>query len=362
MKRSPLSALHRARGARMMEYQGWEIPAVYSSVEQEYQALQEGVGLIDRSYRGKLRIVGGDRKSWLQGLVTQDVLGLADGCGAEAALLNAQGQLLSDMRVFALPGMLLADVPAARAQFVPEHLDRYLIMEKAEVQDLTEAFALLSLQGQLAALAVRAAFGHKCAELPRWGARIVHCEGIELVLVRASQCGEDGFDMFVPAREAATLFAALCMHAPEFAVTTVGWLALNQRRLEAGVPWWGSELDETVTPVAARLERAISRDKGCYLGQEIIARLDARGQVNNLLSGLTLGPGRLPERNQEVFAGDRKIGRITSADRSPRLDCGIALSYLRREFTAPGTAVTVRHPDGEQPAVVTELPFVPDDY
>jgi glycine cleavage system T protein len=362
MKRSPLDRLHRARGAQMMEYEGWEVPAVYSSVEQEYQALQEGVGLIDRSYRGKLRIVGEDRRAWLQGLVTQDVVALADGTGAEAALLNAQGHLLSEMRIFALPGALLCDVSTARAAFVREHLDRYLVMERAEIQDLTGEFALLSLQGQLAALAIRAAFGEKCAELPRWGARAARCDDIDLILVRASQCGEDGFDMFVPARQAARLFAALCLHAPEFAVTTVGFLALNQRRIEAGVPWWGSELDETVTPVAARMESAISRQKGCYIGQEIIARLDARGQVNNLLTGLVLAGHDVPLKGAEVFAGERKVGRVTSAVRSPTLDRVIALSYVRREFTGCGQQLLVRRDDGQQEAVVTELPFVPNDY
>lgn len=362
MKRSPLAALHLARGARMMEFEGWEVPAVYSSVEQEYQALQEGVGLIDRSYRGKIRIQGEDRAPWLQGLITQDVVRLPEGSGAEAALLNAQGHLLAEMRVFSLPGALLCDVSTARAGCVTEHLDRHLIMERAEIQDVTEELALLSLQGQLAALAIRAAFGNEAAQMPRWGARSVRCDGIQVILVRASQCGEDGFDMFVPARKAARLFTALCLHAPEFAVTTVGWLALNQRRVEAGVPWWGAELDETVTPVAARMDAAINRDKGCYVGQEIIARLDARGQVNNLLAGLTLEGDRLPERGEELFAGERKIGRVTSAVRSPKLGRGVALGYLRREFTEAGTRVSVRHGDGDQPARVTDLPFVPNDY
>lgn len=361
LKRSPLAGLHRARGARMMVYQGWEIPAAFRGVALEYAMLQDGVALIDLSYRGMLRITGRDRRTWLQGLITQDVVALPDGRGAYAAILNPQGQMLSDMRVFALPDMLLCDVPAATAGFVPEYLDRFLFAEKAEIQDVSDELALLSLQGQQACLAIGAAFGLEWVELPTWGVSVEEWDGTPVIIARAPHCGEDGFDMFVPAERAAALYACLAAHAPQFGFRTVGWQAFNLRRIEAGVPWWGHELDNKTVPYEARLQSAVSTRKGCYVGQEIIARLEARGQVNNLLCGFTLEGDRVPEPGEEIHAGGKKAGRVTSAVRSFQLERVIALGYLRREQSQPGTAVVVRHGDGEQAATVAGLPFVPND-
>src|SRR5688572_7815731 len=113
MKQTALSALHAARGAQLREYQGWEIPAVYSSLQQEYTAIQEGVGLLDLSWRSRLLITGRDRRTWLHGQVTQEINGLADGQGNYATVLTPQGRMVADMRVYALPDALLLDVPTA---------------------------------------------------------------------------------------------------------------------------------------------------------------------------------------------------------------------------------------------------------
>src|SRR5688572_14510331 len=128
MKRTVLGALHEARGAQWMAYCGWEIPACYSGVELEYQALQEGVGLIDFSYRCRLRITGRDRRTWLHGQVTQDINGLPDWRGAYATILDPKGRMVSDLRVFALPDMLFLDAPAGTEKPIAEYLDQYLIM------------------------------------------------------------------------------------------------------------------------------------------------------------------------------------------------------------------------------------------
>jgi glycine cleavage system T protein len=360
MKETPLAELHRARGARMMEYHGWEIPGEFGSAMQEYAALQEGAGLVDLSFRGAFRVTGADRRSWLQGLVTQDVVNLPEGRMTYAAALNPQGQMLSDLRIFALTDALFCDLPAATASFLPEHLDQFLFMEKAEIQDLSGELALISLQGPQSPLVLCACFGSEWAELPFGSVRTCSWQRTELLIARTTHCGEDGYDLFVAASQAAALFTTLCAHRPQFAVHAVGWEALNARRVEAGIPWWGHELDRRVVPFEARLEGAISMKKGCYVGQEIIARLAARGQVNNLLCGLLLENDRIPAPGEEVW-GDRKIGRVTSALRSPKLNRVIALAYCRREFNAPGTALHVRYEGGEQSATVANLPFVPDD-
>lgn len=361
MKRTPLWALHDARGAHWMEYCGWEVPALYSRLEDEYQALQEGCGLVDLSFRGKMRITGRDRRTWLHGQVTQDINSLPEGRTAYAVVLTAQGKMVCDMRVFALPDELVLDVPPGTSTPIPEYLDYYLIMERAEIEDLTETWATLSLQGPASPLAVSAVLGEECTRLPVWGVRKVEFRGEALYLARTPQCGEDGFDLMVPAHCAPALWASLSQHRAALAVHSVGWEALNVRRVEAGIPWWGEELGPQLVPLEARLDHAIGLNKGCYVGQEIIARIHARGHVNNLLAGFTLLGAHLPERGAELSHNGKKVGTLSTIVKSLRLGSTIGLGFLRRELQEPGTRVTAATAHGPTELEVTALPFVPDD-
>lgn len=362
MKHTPLRALHEARGARWMEHHGWEIPALYSRLEDEYQALQEGCGLVDLSFRGKLRITGRDRRTWLHGQVTQDIKRLEDGQVTYATVLTPQGKMVCDMRVAALPDELIIDVPAGTATPIPEYLDHYLIMERAEIEDLTQAWALLSLQGPQSPCAVAAVLGDEATRLPLWGASCVEFHDEPLYLSRIPECGEDGFNLMVPARCAAALWGALSQHRSALAVHSVGWNALNVRRLEAGIPWWGEELGPQIVPLEARLDHAISLTKGCYVGQEIIARIEARGHVNNLLTGFLVDGPAFPERGAEITHEGKKVGVVSTSAHSLRLHRPVALGYLRRELQEPGTRVQAVAPNGEATLEVTSLPFVPNDY
>jgi folate-binding protein YgfZ len=362
MKRTALAALHEARGARWMEHCGWQIPACYSGLEEEYQALQEGVGLIDMCCRTRLRITGRDRRSWLHGQVTQDVNGLPEWRGAYAAILTPQGRMVSDLRIFALPDALLLDAPAGTETPLADYLDRYLIMERAEIEDVTDELAHLSLQGPVSSCAVGALLGDEATKLAMWEIAERTYQDDPLYVTRAAHCGEDGFDVFVPSAKAASLWAALSQHRSEFAVHSVGWDALNVRRVEAGIPWWGEELGSSIVPLEARLESAIHFRKGCYVGQEIIARIEARGHVNNLLAGFFIHGETLPPRGAEVHADGKKAGELRSAVHSLRLDRPIALGYLRRERQEPGARVQAMTPEGPVELEVAPLPFVPHDY
>jgi folate-binding protein YgfZ len=360
-RRTVLAPLHEARGAQWMERGGWEIPRCYSSPEQEYEALQEGVGLIDCSEYWKLRITGRDRRTWLNGQVTQDVKALEAGRGAYAAVMTPQGRMVTDLRIYALPDEVLAVGAAGGETRVPAYLDHYLVMERAEIEDLTDSWALLALVGPQSACALATLLGAAVAEMRPWDVRAEQFQEQPVYVVRLPHVGEDGFDLLMPAGAAASLWAALCQSRREFAVHSVGWEALNVRRIEAGIPWWGEELDQSIVPLEARLDHAISRTKGCYVGQEIIARIDARGHVNNLLAGFFVEGERLPDKGSEIRSGGKKVGRVTSAVQSLRLKRPVALGYLRRELQEPGTRVEAVSGEGSIPLQVAALPFIPDD-
>jgi folate-binding protein YgfZ len=358
MKRTSLGALHEARGAHWIEHFGWQIPGRFAAVADEYLALQEGAGLLDLSHRQLLRITGRDRRSWLHGQVTQEVNALPDGRGAYSTIMTPQGKLVSDLRIFALPDALWLDAPAGTAQPLAEYLERFLIMERAEIEDLTDRWALLSLQGPLAPCAIACLFGQEARHMERWAVQSLTFQGETALVTRSEQCGEDGYDIFVPAGPAPALWAALSQSRRSFAVHSVGWEAFNLRRVEAGIPWWGAELDSTLMPLEARLDRAISLHKGCYVGQEIVARIDARGHVNNLLAGF-LVHGAAPAFGALVLREGRRVGRIASVVHSPRLNRLVALGFLRRELQENGARFPV---EGGGEVEVTALPFVPDDF
>lgn len=358
MKRTALASLHEAAGARWRERFGWEIPAAYSTQEEEYRALCQGAALLDLSDRGKLRITGRDRRTWLHGQVTQEIKELPDGRGAYATILTPQGHMVGDLNVFALPDALLADYPAGTQTPLSEYLDRYLIMERAEIEDLTEEWALLAVQGPRAPEVVAALFGEGAAGMHAWAVQEAAFAGEPVYLARISVSGEDGYQLFVPTAQAPALWTALLQALPGAEVRPVGWEALNVRRVEAGIPWWGEEMDARIVPLEARLNHAISINKGCYVGQEIIARIHARGHVNNLLAGFFVHGDVLPARDTEIHHNGKRVGRVGTVVHSPSLGRPIALGYLRREWQTPGQRVQAMEPAGPVELEVAALPFV----
>jgi folate-binding protein YgfZ len=349
----------RSAAAELFEYDGRPAALHFGDPIEEYRAARETAALFPLTWRGALRFVGPDRRAWLHGQVTSDVNGLADGCWQEAAMLNPQGHMLAWMRLFAVPGSLLADLPMSITASTAQTLDQYLIMEKVEIEDASRELCLFSIQGPRAAEAVRTATGVDAAVLaPHTHTVEEGPGGAPLIVARASQTGESGFDLLASTEAAPLIWEQLTAGVQRVGGRPAGWEALNLLRVEAGMPWWGHELDPAIVPLEARLERAISRTKGCYIGQEIIARIDARGQVNNLLAGLLLSSERLPSAGSAVLSEGKRIGRVTTAVQSPALGACISLAFLRRDWTEPGRSVDVDGGGERVPGEVRALPFV----
>ena len=307
-----------------------------------YRALRHQAGLVRRGDRGVLSVTGGDRLSWLQGLVTNDVLSLPVGGVCDAAYLTPQGRMITDLRVINLPERALLDVPGSLAENLRARLDALIFAEDARVADLSATLTLVDLHGP-AASAVR----ERAAEaLAPWAEAIVEDAAF----------GVPGYSVFVPVARADGVVNVLTdAGAPETTLAT-----LDVLRVEAGRPAFLIDMDEHTIPLEAGLEdRAISFTKGCYVGQEVIVRVMHRGggRVARKLVGLRLEQGELPKSGDAILSADREIGRVTSAVWSPALQAGIALGYVHRDFVEPGTAVTVRTAAALLGATVSELPF-----
>lgn len=352
-----LHELHVATGAFVEEVCGWLLPVHYGDPVAEHRAVRKAAGLVDRSLVGKVEVTGRDRVSFLQGMLTNDLKGLVPGQGCPAAFLDAHGKVHALLTVFVLADRLLLELPPGMTEKTLQTLDKFLISEKASFADVTDAFALFALHGPEAAVVLAKATGSAVSLSP-----YQHVErtvaAIPLRLCRVDELGVPGFHVWVASEHAANLWRSLIETGQAHGLRPVGGTALAALRVEAGVPCFGHDVDETTLLVEAPLEHLVSYTKGCYIGQEIVARIKYRGHVNRFLTGLTLDEAEIPEPGVPVFAEGKEIGRVTSAVSSIALERPIALAYIRREHLDPGTPVTVKHHETIIPARVTALPFV----
>jgi folate-binding protein YgfZ len=304
----------------------------------------------DRGSRGRLRFTGRDRQSFLQGMVSNDVAALAPGHGCYAFVLDATGHVLADLRVLCADNYLLLDTEPGTASFVAETLDRYLIMEKCRITDVSDEMAQIFVGGEGAPALLKRLFDVAEPELWPEGANVAVGDGATLIASTRWIPGP-GYDLYVPLSQKTATIAAL----ESAGAVPIADELLEALRIEAGVPRSGIDIDsKALAPETGQQTRAISYRKGCYIGQEIVARIHARGHANRTFAGFLLSSAALPEPGATVESEGRDVGRITSAVVSPTLGRGIALGYVRNEFSATGTQVFV---DG-QPAEVAALPFV----
>jgi folate-binding protein YgfZ len=356
INKSPLEQTHRRLGARLTERDGWLVPASYGDSEGEYAVVRGvGAGLIDLSSRGRIEVRGTEATQFLNGLVTNDIKGLQDGVAMNAAFPNVQGRLQAYVRIIRRGDAYLFDTEAVTHERVVKLLERFTLAGDFRVADLTAATALISLQGSGSADAAGQALGKEASRVEPGRAATVEWKDRQLTIMRATHTAEDGFDIFVDADVAPLLWDALTGEGAR----PVGFEALETLRIEAGVPRFGVDMDESRIVLEAGLDDAVSYTKGCYIGQEIIARIHWRGHIAKRLAGLTFADETPVDRGTRICSLDGKeIGEITSAVYSPRLERTVALGYLKYDYLAPGTRVTAVSAENDNAAEVTALPFV----
>jgi folate-binding protein YgfZ len=315
--------------------------ATVDTLASDYRTITEACGLLDRSERGKLALSGGDARSFLQGQVTNDVERLEAGRGCYAAFLTPKGKMLGDLRIVDAGDELLLDTERVALQGLFNMIRRFSIGYDVELRKRTLERGLLSLIGPDAAALAGAVtlaedeHAHVVVEVPG--------TGLEARAIRT----DVGIDLLCDSADTDSLRAAL----GDAGAPAVGEAAVECLRVERGRPRYGIDLDDSVIPQEAGLnERAVSFTKGCYVGQETVARLYYRGKPNRQLRGLRLSA--LTEPGGELAYEGRVVGHVASIAQSPRFG-PIALALVRRE-APPGTTVAV----GEGLAgEVTELPF-----
>jgi folate-binding protein YgfZ len=333
--------------------------AHYGDARAEYEAVRGGgAGLFDLSTRGRIEVSGGEAVQFLNGMLTNDVARLEEGAWMSAAFPNPQGRLIAAARVLRRGDAFLFDTEAATYERVLKYLERYTLAGDFRVRDLTRETALLTVQGARAREITAATLGDENLNVERGRVYAARFREGELTLLRATHTAEDGIDLFVGASDAAALRDALI----EAGAIPAGFDALEVLRVEAGLPRYGVDSSEAnvVLEVVDESE-TVSYTKGCYAGQEIIARIHWRGHVAKKLAGIVFDRDAEPPADSSVRTCDegREVGRITSTVFSPRLRRQIALAVIRYDSLAPGTELKVFSGDDELCAAhVAALPFV----
>jgi folate-binding protein YgfZ len=333
----------------------------------EYHALRRTAGVVDRSTRGRLLLTGADRRAYLQGLLSNDIVALGPGSGCYSTYLTPQGRMIADMRVFEIGDSLLVDLDGTITQAVADRWSRFIFSEDVQVQNVSPTTAQIGIYGPHAAEVLEAALasgrtpGEQSPDaellrsLPVFATRRWDFRGVPAHVVVSDDIGVMGFDLVLPLNLSADIVSLL----HETGAAASGALAAETCRVEGGRPLFHVDMDEETIPLEAGIEdRAISLTKGCYVGQEVIIRVLHRGhgRVARKLVGIEMDPtGPLPSRGDRIVAATRDVGTITSAVLSPARGRPIALGYVHRDFAQPGTALEV----GGSTAVVTALPFVP---
>lgn len=337
---TPLRAREELLGATFATWFGCTMPDHFAPLESEYRHARETAALIDKNYRAFLYASGPDRLRYLNAVLTNDVRETSNGRGVPSLLLNPQGHIIAELEVYAIGDRhLIVSYEMIRERLI-EALDKYIIMDDVTLEDATPKLATLGVEGPRSPEILCSAAGielDSLAELGQVEASIASPTGaIPARVIRRSP----GFEILVAREHIEATWGALLDLVRAQGGGPIGYSTLSTIRLEVGLPWFGYDFDETVIPHEAGLENShINYSKGCYTGQEIVERVRSRGHVNRIRAGVEFSGSAIPGRGTKLLAAGKEAGQVTRAAFSPAAQHAIGMAYLRREASAPGTAL-----------------------
>lgn len=357
LKRSALYEHQRSLGAEFGPAHGWEMAQSYSRQAEEISVVRKNAGLVDLSYCGAIKVGGSEVIQFLNGLVTNNVKTLASGTGMRAAFLTGHGKVKAFCRILNLDGEYLIINDPQTHDAVFEYVFPFSYAGDFKVEDVSDQYQLLSLQGPASQLILKEVCFEPVSSVPEhdWFAALI--AGHRTIVVKAPHTGESGYDILAAASALQDIWDFILLKGGFHSVAPFGLLALDSLRIEAGIPVYGVDIDETNMMLEAGLTDAVSFDKGCYTGQEAVAMATYRGHVSKKLSGLVIAGDVAPHHGDVVRKDGKDIGVVTSALRSPTIGSVVALANLKFGFFDIGNSVEVETESKVLAASVVELPF-----
>ena len=352
-----LSERHTNLGAIFGHEDGWRVVQSYGTPSDEYLTVRNDVGIIDLSNCGLLSVSGGESERFLNGLVTNDVKTLSKGSGMRAAFLTGHGKVRALCRIIGLGDSYLIINEPETHEKIHKYVFPFSYAGDFKVEDVTAQYGILSVQGPKALLVMKEVCFEPVPSMDehQWLTAVI--AGHDATVVRSTHSPDGGYDLLVPKQGVGDVWDFILLKGGFHGIKPFGQEALDILRVEAGIPVYGVDVDESNMMLETGLSDAVSFTKGCYTGQEAVAMATYRGHVSKKLSGLLVDGDLVPARGDRVLVGERNVGSVTSAIRSEALGRVIAMAYIKYGFFNPGTAVDVQTEAGPLRASVSEMPF-----
>jgi len=361
MKQTPLNAAHKALGARMVPFGGWEMPVQYAGVIEEHLAVRERAGLFDVSHMGEIEVRGPEALALVQRLTTNDASLLVDGQVQYSALCYSDGGVVDDVTLYrSSANHFLFCVNAANTDkdFAwMQEVHAASGLSGATLVNRSAEFAQLALQGPRAAAILARLTATALAELRYYNFCEGEVAGVPALISRTGYTGEDGFELYIPATAAVGLWDHLLHAGRDDGLIPVGLGARDTLRLEKGYALYGHELSPDITPLEAGLGWIVKLAKGDFVGRDALVRQQAAG-IPRRLVGLVMIERGIPREGYPVYASDRQVGIVTSGTMSPSLKTGIALALVATEHADTGGELLVGIRDRRLQARIVKPPFV----
>jgi len=358
LKKTPLNARHRASGAKMVPFGGWDMPVEYSGIVAEHMAVRTRAGLFDVSHMGQIEIAGNDALAAVQRISSNDASKLAVGQAQYSGLLTEQGTFIDDLLVYRLaPAHFLLVVNASH---IPK--DYAWIAEQIEpagdavAVDASSRYALLALQGPAALDVLQPLTGVELAGMKYYWFANGEVASVRATISRTGYTGEDGFEIFVPPQSADRVWQAILESGKAADVIPAGLGARDTLRLEAAMRLHGNDIDETTTALEADLSWIVGWKKDDFIGAAALREQKANG-VTRKIAGFEVLDRGIARQGYDAYVGDAKVGVVTSGTQTPFLKKAIGMAYLPAEHTAAGTEFDVDIRGRRTRARVVPMPF-----
>jgi len=351
MNRAALEERYTSAGATLVDHVGTRTPRDFGNFAAEYVAIRQGATLLDMGWYNMLRVSGSERVDFLQNMLSNDVESLSEGDGTHSAALSFRGQMLADMVVLYERDSLLLVVDGGRGQNLLRHLNRYLVADDAQIDDISADTGMIALAGPSAESILEAMNWPRPKELWQHA-----CADDQIRIIRLRLTRHFGWGIIAERGELPSIWD----RAESAGATPAGLDALNAARVEDGLPWHGVDATDANFPMEVGLEETISRDKGCYLGQETIARILHQGHVSKKLVGVLIEGDRVPDCPSDILRDGKVVGTLTSAVRSPALGQIAGLAVVHTQVSQVGEPLPIVSARGPVAGLVAQLPLVSD--
>ena len=355
--RTPLFPIYEKYGAKTVDFSGWALPIQFSSIQKEHDAVRMQAGLFDVSHMGEFRVNGADALSFIQSVTTNDVSKLSVNQAQYSLMCYPDGGVVDDLLVYRLD----ADAFMLVVNASNREKDWDWLMKHAEgnveLTDISDETALLALQGPIASAILQKLPNGSAAELASFHfEQHVDIAGSEVLISRTGYTGEDGFELYVKARDAVKVWEQLMAIGEDLGLVPVGLGARDTLRFEARLPLYGQELSAQISPLEAGLSIFVKLDKGEFIGREALQEQKLNG-VPRKLVGIEMIDRGIPRSHYPVHADGEWIGEVTTGTQSPTLRKNVGLALLKQPYTALGTIVQVEIRGKMLSAQVVKTPF-----